>query len=66
MLLSTQDVGLIDSYFLLLPSSGTSMLIKSIATQDILMPRDACSNLALAARNDEIYSEVSERMEKVG
>lgn len=42
------------------------MLIKSIATQDILMPRDACSNSNnLSVKSGDIDEQVCEQMEKV-
>ena len=63
-MLSIQEYGLAHSHFLLLPSVGSTMLIKSIATQDLLMPRDVCSN-ENAVKDYEVHAKVIADLDKV-
>ena len=61
---STNTTTLVSSYYILLPSAASTMLIKSIASRDIMMPYDTqdTSNVKSAT----VMEFVDQQMRKVG
>lgn len=61
VLMESSSTNTLKSYFFLLPSSSGTMLIKSVATRDIMMPHDAVA----ISPNCVVSNEVQEEMEKI-
>ena len=61
---STNTTTLVSSYYILLPSAASTMLIKSIASRDIMMPYDTQDTTNV--KSATVMEFVDQQMRKVG
>jgi len=58
----TKELGPIHSNFLMVPSGGATMLIKSIAVRDIMLPHTSCTDQVVG---DETKTNVWQQLDEV-